>query len=330
MNPRDELLIELKNASGWKSGEQLSRRMSMTRSAVWKHIVKLREEGFNIESSPRKGYRLADADVIIPSEFRKSLRSDLFIPSGVRFLRQAASTNAEARRLAENGAPQGTLVIAEAQDSGKGRRGRQWFSPPGLGLYFSFILRPNMTPAEAARITLLMSVSAAEVISGKTGLAAQIKWPNDILINGRKAAGILAEISTELDSINYMIVGLGVNVNIPRAGGTGAFPAELQPTATSLLIETGRTFSRVALLRCILKDFEHCYNAARQDGFQPALRRWRELAGITGKKVKIETAGGTVAGTVMELDRDGALVLRDEDGSLRRFLSGDIVQEMRE
>lgn len=329
MNPRDELLIELKNATGWKSGEQLSRQMSMTRSAVWKHIVKLREEGYNIESSPKKGYRLADDDVIIPSEFRNSLRGDLFIPSEIRFLRQTVSTNVEARRLAEDGAPEGTLVVAESQDSGKGRRGRHWFSPAGLGLYFSFVLRPGMAPAEAARITLLLSVSTAEVIADKAGLPVQIKWPNDILINRKKAAGILAEISTELDSINYMVLGLGLNVNIPRGSAAGGFPAELRKSATSLLIETGRNFSRAALLKCILMDFEHRYNAARQDGFRSALRRWRELAGIIGKEIKIETAGGTIAGTVVELDTDGALVLRDAAGALRRFLSGDIVQEMR-
>lgn len=329
MDPRDELLVELKNATGWKSGEQLSRQMSMTRSAVWKHIVKLREDGYNIESSPKKGYRLADGDVIIPSEFRRGLRSDLFIPSETRFLRQASSTNAEARRLAEDGAPEGALVIAESQDSGKGRRGRHWFSPPGLGLYFSFVLRPGMAPAEAARITLLMSVSAAEVIADKTGLPVRIKWPNDILINGKKAAGILAEISTELDSINYMIIGLGINVNVPRGSAACGFPPELRKTATSLLIEAGRAFPRAPLLQCILLDFERRYNAARQDGFSSALRRWRELAEIIGKKIKIETAGGTIAGTVVELDTDGALVLRNTAGALRRFLSGDIVQEMR-
>ncbi len=329
MDTRDELLIELKNATDWKSGEQLSRQMSMTRSAVWKHIMKLREEGYNIESSPKKGYRLADHDVIIPSEFRRTLRSDLFIPSETRFLRQCVSTNVEARRLAEDGAPEGTLVIAEAQESGKGRRGRQWFSPASLGLYLSFILRPKMAPAEAARINLLMSVSAAEVIKDKTGSPVKIKWPNDILINGKKAAGILAEISTELDSISYMIIGLGVNVNIPRSGSIGSFPAELQKTATSLLIETGRKFSRAALLKCILMDFEHRYKAALQDGFQSALSRWRELSGIIGKKIKIETAGGKITGSVVDLDRDGALVLRDPEGTLRRFLSGDIIQEMR-
>lgn len=329
MDPRNELLIELKNATGWKSGEQLSRKMSMTRSAVWKHMVKLKEEGYNIESSPRKGYRLADEDVIVPAELRSTLRSKLFIPSEIRFMRRCVSTNVEARRLAENGAPEGTIAIAEAQEAGKGRRGRQWFSPAGLGLYFSFVLRPKMAPAEAARTNLLMAVSAAEVIRDKTGLPVKIKWPNDILIKGKKAAGVLAEISTELDSISYMIIGLGVNVNIPRAGTAGCFPAELQKTATSLLIETDRKFSRAALLKCILMDFEHRYNASLQDGFQAALRRWRELSAIMGKKVKIETAGGKITGTVVDLDRDGALVLRDPEGNLRRFLSGDIIQEMR-
>jgi len=325
MDPRDELLIQLKNAAGWKSGEELSRQMAMTRSAVWKHIVKLREEGYNIESSPRKGYRLADPDLIVASDVLKDLAGGLFDRPQSRFLRQTASTNLDARHLAETGAPEGTLVVADSQDSGKGRRARKWFSPPGLGIYLSFVLRPAISPAEAAKITLLTSVSTAEALSELTGLQARIKWPNDILAGGKKIAGILAEISTELDSINYMVVGLGLNINVPL----GAFPEELRGTATSVLIETGREFSRAQLLKAILRDFERRYGAARRDGFQSALKRWRELSDVIGKNIRVETAGETVKGTVVELDRDGALVLRDSRGAVRRFLSGDIIRESR-
>ena len=197
--------------------------------------------------------------------------------------------------------------------------------PPGLGIYLSFVLRPAISPAEAAKITLLTSVSTAEAVSELTGLQARIKWPNDILAGGKKIAGILAEISTELDSINYMVVGLGLNVNVPQ----GAFPEELRGIATSVLIETGREFSRAQLLKAILRDFEHRYGAARRDGFQSALKRWRELSDVIGKNIRIETAGKTVKGTVVELDRDGALVLRDSRGAVRRFLSGDIIRETR-
>ena len=325
MDPRDELLIQLKNAAGWKSGEELSRQMAMTRSAVWKHIVKLREEGYNIESSPRKGYRLADSDLIVAADVLKDLAGGLFDKPQSRFLRQTASTNLDARRLAESGAPEGTLVVADSQDSGKGRRARKWFSPPGLGIYLSFILRPAISPAEAAKITLLTSVSTAEAVSELTGLQTRIKWPNDILAGGKKIAGILAEISTELDSINYMVVGLGLNVNVPQ----GALPEELRGIATSVLIETGREFSRAQLLKAILRDFERRYGAARRDGFQSALKRWRELSDVIGKNIRVETAGETVKGTVVELDRDGALVLRDSRGAVRRFLSGDIIRETR-
>jgi BirA family biotin operon repressor/biotin-[acetyl-CoA-carboxylase] ligase len=299
--------------------------MAMTRSAVWKHIVKLREEGYNIESSPRKGYRLADSDLIVAADVLKDLAGGLFDKPQSRFLRQTASTNLDARRLAESGAPEGTLVVADSQDSGKGRRARKWFSPPGLGIYLSFILRPAISPAEAAKITLLTSVSTAEAVSELTGLQTRIKWPNDILAGGKKIAGILAEISTELDSINYMVVGLGLNVNVPQ----GALPEELRGIATSVLIETGREFSRAQLLKAILRDFERRYGAARRDGFQSALKRWRELSDVIGKNIRVETAGETVKGTVVELDRDGALVLRDSRGAVRRFLSGDIIRETR-
>ena len=217
------------------------------------------------------------------------------------------------------------MSSADSQASGKGRRARKWFSPAGLGIYLSFVLRPAISPAEAAKITLLTSVSTAEAVSELTGLQARIKWPNDILAGGKKIAGILAEISTELDSINYMVVGLGLNVNVPQ----GAFPEELRGIATSVLIETGREFSRAQLLKAILRDFEHRYGAARRDGFQSALKRWRELSDVIGKNIRIETAGKTVKGTVVELDWDGALVLRDSRGAVRRFLSGDIIRETR-
>lgn len=331
MNTREGLLLALKQADGWVSGEELSRDFSMSRTAIWKHMEKLREEGYSIESSPRKGYRISGSDLIIPSALREALAGRTFGGQGTSFRRRTVSTNVEARRLAEEGAPEGTLVVAECQDGGRGRRGRIWFSPPGGGLYFSFILRPRLAPAEAAKITLLASVSTAEALARQTGLTARIKWPNDILVNGRKIAGLLAEISTEPDSINYVVLGIGLNINIQDnfdpLPGSPAFPEELRLTATSVLIETGREFPREALLIDILKDFEMRYVAAREDGFASALQRWRELTNVIGKKITVETAAERIEGDVLELDQDGALVLRDPRGSTRRFLSGDIVRE---
>lgn len=319
MNTRDELLSAL-NSPGWVSGETLSRRMCLTRSAIWKHICKLRAEGYSIESSPKKGYRLSVRDALSPEEVNEKIGSGLFTRK-IKILRQTISTNFTARELADSGAPEGTVVIADSQSAGKGRRGRAWFSPAGLGIYFSIILRPQITPAEAAKTTLLMSVCVAETLESVAGLRARIKWPNDILVNGRKIAGILAELSTEMDSVNYLVVGLGVNVNI----AANQFPDEIRGSATSVLIETGNQATRIRLLAEIMGKFERYYHHAHNDNFDAVMARWRSMSDIIGRNVTVETAAGKLAGTVIELDRDGALVLKDSKGYVKRILSGDII-----
>ncbi len=185
--------------------------------------------------------------------------------------------------------------------------------PPGLGIYFSIILRPRITPAEAAKTTLLMSVCAAEALECVAGLPARIKWPNDILVNGRKIAGILAELSTEMDSVNYLVVGLGVNVNIEA----DQFPDEIRDSATSVMIETGNRTARIHLLAEIMDKFERYYHNAQKDHFDVVMTRWRSMSDIIGHEVTVETAAGKMTGTVIELDRDGALVLKDSKGYVK-------------
>lgn len=322
MTTRDILLHSLKQGRGaWVSGQFLSEGLSMTRSAVWKQIRTLKEEGYEIEASPRKGYRLRGVpDLLLLQEIRDGLTTRVFGQTQALYFLQTDSTNLRAGEMAAQGAPEGTLIVAERQTQGKGRRQRTWFSPPRQGIYASLILRPAIAPTEAPRMTLLAAVAVAETLLALTPLEATIKWPNDILVRGRKIAGILTEISTGMDAIDYLVVGLGLNVNIPA----GDFPAEIQTQATSILAETGAPFSRSLLLRRFLEYFEYYYDMFHVKGFDPVLRRWKALTDMLGRRVRVDMIGRQHEGEVTDCDQDGALILRDEGGRSIRIFSGDI------
>ena len=323
MSTKDLLTAELKRAQGiWISGESLSTRLSVSRSAIWKHVSKLRDQGYLIDSSPKKGYRLEKApDMLLPEEIQEGLKTLVLGQKDIHHFKETASTNTTAKELAANGAPEGTLVVAEGQSHGKGRLGREWFSPGGEGIYLSLILRPNLSPADAPKITLLTAVAAAEALGSTTGLPIQIKWPNDILLRGKKLAGILTEISTEMDTIDFVVIGLGLNVNVT------AFPAVLRDMATSLLIETGRVYPRVDITRAFLEGFEGWYGVLQDAGFEPVLERWRQFSAVTGRRVVVETLGDRIEGTALDINRDGLLIVEDEKGQLHRIYSGDVTLE---
>ena len=215
-NTRHHLLVSLKEAHGnWVSGEELSRKLGVTRTAIWKQACSLRNEGYIIDSSTRKGYMLREAlDRLLPAEIGASLRSKR-LGHRIVFEKEVDSTNRLARDLAISGAVEGTLVVAETQTGGRGRKGRKWFSPPGEGIYVSLVLRPRFQPAEAPKMTLLAGVALAETLIPAVPSRVTIKWPNDVLAGGKKIAGILIEISTQIDAIDYMVVGVGLNVNTP-------------------------------------------------------------------------------------------------------------------
>ena len=255
MGTKDRLLGHLKECKGdWVSGESLSRRLGVTRSAVWKIIRKLREEGYVIESSPKKGYSLSKiSEMLLPNEIRAGLDTEVFGMGEIIHFRETDSTNARAKELAVQGAPEGTLIVSESQTEGRGRKGRAWFSPSEAGIYVSLILRPNIPPSEAPRITFLTAVSAVEALLALTSLEVTIKWPNDILVKGKKIAGILTEISAEMDAIDYVVVGLGMNVNNPH------LPDDIEDKATSVFIETGKRFHKVKIVREYLRQQEKYY-----------------------------------------------------------------------
>jgi BirA family biotin operon repressor/biotin-[acetyl-CoA-carboxylase] ligase len=318
----NKLLTQLKNRKGeWISGEALSRDMGITRSAVWKQIRGLKARGYGIESSTRKGYRFLSApDLLLSEEIRTGLRTRVFGRGDILCFPEVDSTNNRAKTLAEAGAPEGTVVFAEAQASGRGRRGRAWFSRPGSGIYMSLVLRPDMPPVEAPRITLMSSVAVAEALIDAVSLEVKIKWPNDLLAGGKKIAGILTEISTEMDSINYVIVGIGINVGHRPED----FPPDIRKTAGSIFSETGKTPPRTELIRDVLFHFERDYLELQAKGFGQIRKRWSGLSGILGRNVVIDAPRGRIRGLAESVDDDGALLVRDRNGVLRRLFSGDV------
>jgi len=322
MSTKDQLLLYLKeNQGNWVSGELISNNLSVSRAAIWKHIHKLKEEGYTIESAPKKGYFLSkSSDPITADEIREGLCTKVFGKKNIIYLKETDSTNTRAKELAAQGAPEGTLIIAEKQTKGRGRRGRNWFSPPGGGIYFSLILRPTISPTETPRITLMTAVVLAETLISLMKLKLRIKWPNDILVNGKKLAGILTEISTEMDAVNYIVVGLGMNVNTRFEN----FPSEIKKNATSILIETGEQFPRVRLIQHYLKLYEQYYDMFKKNNFEPIMKRWKELADIIGKQIKVDVVGKTHIGKVIDVDNDGVLILNDDQGKLQRIFSGDV------
>ncbi|MFQ6019162.1 MAG: biotin--[acetyl-CoA-carboxylase] ligase [Dehalococcoidia bacterium] len=301
------------------SGVLLSDRMGVSRTAVWKQIATLRRLGYRIESAPRLGYRLTGSpDRFYPWEVRDGLHS-LRFGQAVHYFDATGSTQDEARRLAETGAPEGALVIAEQQRAPRGRLGRSYFTPPG-GLWFSLLLRPRRTPEEVIALSLLAAVGVHRAIEAVTGLRATVKWPNDLLLDGRKAVGILVELLSEQDVLRYAVVGVGVNANL-RADD---FPAELRATATSLRETMGREVSRLSLLRRTLEHMETLYDDYLAQGPGPILAAWRSLPSVLGQQVQVDDLRQTWEGVAIDLDEDGALLVRTAEGSVRRVLAGDV------
>jgi BirA family biotin operon repressor/biotin-[acetyl-CoA-carboxylase] ligase len=318
----DVILNLLKQHQGqWLSGQFLAERLAMTRSAIWKKIEILRKEGYKINSSPRKGYLLADIpDRMLIREIRDGLNTSIFGQRDIHCLEKTDSTNRRAKELAAFGAAEGVLVIAEEQVQGRGRLNRTWFAPAGENICVSLIIRPPLLPDTASRMSILAAVAATETLIAAAGLKATIKWPNDILVGSKKIGGILLEMSMEMDAVDYMVIGLGINVNTPA----DRFPAEFRSKATSVITETGKPFPRVFLLRRFLELLESWYRVFRESGFDPIIIRWKDLTDMLGRQVTIETINGSYSGKVTDLDCDGFLILRnDREGEMRMF-SGDI------
>lgn len=301
------------------SGEEISRQLAVSRTAVWKHIQELKNHGYEIEAHPRKGYRLKSRpDLLLPEEIRAGLATQLLGKHIVHFY-DTSSTNNEAKRLAADDAVEGTIVVSEAQTLGRGRLNRGWFSPPGGGVWVSVILRPPFPPQEAPKCTLMAAVATVEAIREASGLNCGIKWPNDILWQGRKLVGILTEMSAEMDAINFVVLGIGINVSLQESD----FPEELRNIGASVSMGAEREVSRVEVLQKLLERLEYWYQVVKQEGFEPVLEAWRRESVTLGQPVRVLAGEETYDGVAEELAEDGSLLVRTEKG-LRRVLAGDV------
>jgi len=317
----EEILQLLRDApSTFLSGEEISRRLKVSRTAVWRRMQRLRALGYGIEASTRSGYRLIQSpDLLTPSEIKPLLKTR-WMGKTIHHFQTIDSTNSKAYQLALEGADEGEVVLSESQEKGRGRLGRQWFSPPCLNLYLSVILRPKIPLHQAPLITLMAAVATTDAIRKFSELLPQIKWPNDILLRGRKVAGLLNEIHSEMDRIHFVILGIGVNLNMDEKNVS----EEIQSIATSLRIEMGETVSRKAFLQSLLLELERWYSIFLEEGSAVVLNAWRNRADIKGREVKVTSFGETVVGTAVDVDSDGALILETGDGKQRRVMAGDI------
>jgi BirA family biotin operon repressor/biotin-[acetyl-CoA-carboxylase] ligase len=314
------VLQALKTAAGFTSGEALAARLGLSRMAVWKRIRRLKARGYVIEGSPRLGYRLLAApDKLLPEEIIHGLRTRLFT-GPVHYFESLPSTNDRAKELAAVGAPEGTLVVAEGQSAGRGRLGRHWESPPGVGLYVSLLLRPPLPPHELPQITLTTAVAVARALERAADAAPEIKWPNDLLLAGKKVGGILTEMETEADQIRYLVVGLGLNVN------NRDFPPEIADIATSLALALGRAFPRAPLLRAWLEEFEGLYRRFLDREFPAILEEWKHYAVTLGTRVAVRQGPALIRGLAREVAPDGALLIETAPGEVVRVTSGEIVE----
>lgn len=310
------------NQGRFVSGQEIGRRLGTSRAAVWKQVQTLRRRGFGIEGARGAGYRLLGRpDVIEEADLRSRLpvRS---LWNTFHILSLTDSTNSRAVALAESGAPEGTVVCADAQTGGRGRFGRAWESPPGLNVYVSLLLRPRVEPPQAPQLTLVTAVALAAAVEASTGLSARLKWPNDLYLGGRKAAGILAEMSADADRLRHVVIGVGLNVNADERD----FPPAVRGKATSLKIQAGRAFPRVEVLGRFLECFSDAYRLFLGAGLRGVLPEWRRRSLLDGKRVVLRVHGDDVAGTAVGVDDAGLLIFRREGASVaERLPSGEIV-----
>ncbi len=303
------------------SGAKIARQIGVTRSTVWRWIEKLRSLGVKVKGHPRTGYRIEKVpDVLAPNLLRRGLRNTLFTKRIHHFFK-TDSTNNVAMRLGETGEPHGAVIVAEEQTAGRGRVGRSWHSEKSSGIYLSVLLRPPIAPVDAPVITLLAGLAARDAVAEQAGLAADLRWPNDLLLDGKKLGGILTEMYAEPDHVHFVVVGIGINVNHTR------MPEALAPTATSLRLATGRTHSRLELLARLLRSLDRYYNQFLEQGAGPILRRFAETSSYAqGKRVRISTATETYVGTTAGLEANGLLRVEREDGRLQVVISGDVAE----
>src|SRR5882762_141202 len=306
---------------GSVSGAELSHRLSVTRAAIWARIEELRSLGYVIEASPHQGFRLIDVpDVLHADDLLSLVNGSRVIGRDIRVFEETTSTNDVVERLARDGVREGVVVFAETQTRGRGRLGRKWISPARKGLWLSVLLRPPLSPQAATQLTVAAATALVRAIRQTTSIEAEVKWPNDILIRGKKAAGVLTELSAELDRINHIVLGIGIDVNLSKSD----LPGELRGSTTSLKIETGSDIRRADLAAALLRELDRDYELICSGAFAMLCDEWQARCVTLGKHVKIKVGDRVVSGEAEALDDNGALLLRTEHGHLERIIGGDV------
>ena len=315
---QDILDFLIRHKDEFVSGQQISEQLGISRTAVWKHIRVLKQRGYVIESYTKKGYCLREAPELLSEQaIEKGLLTKV-IGHHIVYRERVDSTNNVAKKLADEGALEGTIVVAEEQIGGRGRINRSFLSPLAKGVWFSLILRPDIPPMEVSKMTLLAAVAVARAIRHHGLKDCGIKWPNDILVNGHKMVGILTELNGSAEKVNYIIMGIGVNTGIT----TDDLPKDLQPIVTSFARE-GVRVSRLALLETLLKEIEELYQTVCQEGFAPVLAEWRTLSCMLGQDVTVSSVNRTFSGKAVDIDENGNLLVATPDG-VEVVMAGDI------
>ena len=310
-----EKILEILREKGYVSGEKIAKELGVSRSAIWKHINNLREQGYNIESRKCRGYRLiSHPDYPSREEILSRIRTKI-IGREYYYYPILDSTNTYAKRLVKKETLEGTIIVAEEQKYGRGRKSRNWFSPPG-GLWFSIILYPRVPPDYSMIITMGFSVAISEVIKELLKIKSRVKWPNDLLIDNKKVCGILTEIDAELDEIHHLIVGVGLNVN-------NIIDDSIKDTATSLKLEYGQPISRILLFQRIIEKLDYYYQKIIKGDYGFIREKWFEYSDILGKNIKVFLEDKTISGIVLDVDIKGRLHIETLDGEIE-IVAGDI------
>lgn len=322
MSSTRKRLIELlmHHEDTYISGQVLSEKLSISRNAVWKHMNELKKDGYVIESVAKKGYRiLRYPEKLSENTLAWGLETN-WLGKNIVHKASLPSTQTLAHQLALEGAEHGTVVIADEQTQSRGRANRTWYSPQGKGIWMSMILRPRILPYLAPQLTLLTATVLAQVLKQVTGLAPLIKWPNDILLNKKKVAGILTEMQAEQDEIKYVIIGIGMNVNQTKAD----FADEIQSRATSLQLETKKAWQITPLVQAILAQFEQTFDQYISDGFSPIKKVWETYGFKINEKLQITSGSKTFEGIFIGIAEDGALLTKTAEDTIERIYSAEI------
>lgn len=316
---KTKVLSLIRNSDTYVSGQELCEKLGVSRTAIWKVIHQLQEEGYEIEAIQSKGYKITHyPDLVTESEIASRLTTE-WAGRHLYCLKVTGSTNIDAKRLAEEGTPHGTLVVAEMQNLGRGRRGKSWTTTEGTMVAMTILLRPKFKPDKASMLTLVMALAVAKAIEDAAKIPCNIKWPNDIVINGKKICGILTEMSAEMDYIHNVVIGAGINANLRD------IPEELQETATSLLLETGHPVQRAELIDKTMTYFEQFYNIfLKTEDFTELREQYHAHLINKDKEVKVLDPMGEYIGVARGINMQGELLVQKEDGTIVPIYAGEV------